>query len=505
MASSFSNTVSSEKCRKQLSRKHQKWFRNKNRENILHLFDDVSKELQYLLNIKVLTVVVEPIETSAIDTDSSSDSDDLLPLPNTEVPIITNHKFTNTQSNQNSRCDKTKRHDMDQNSGIAALKFSLCCANNKVQLLPLLEPPPYLLNLYTSTNPDIVEFHKHARGYNSALACTSFGANIDNQFLEHGIANFRIHGQVYLLIELLLPNEGRTLAFAQLYIYDTANKITNRQNAIHELNKNILQSLQNMLDICNPYIQNFQHVRDIICNNVTTEISMIIQNLQDVANHTKNRMTTLTAWFQENMQNPMAHIYSYVNFPSYYTWNSSCCKWIPRKTSATMIGATSFDDLKTINDYTYNKTPTTTAFATILLFCQPVKSELLWNNHKIALCKDILYQAHVQLQDLEDANDIPAAIENKALTQLENILLLNRKSLKNFPNMPIPSITSNISNNEEKLNHLIREERSYNITDLEAKSQCNIPLLNNDQCAVFDAVIRAIDNKERECFFIDRP
>ncbi|CAG8806155.1 2102_t:CDS:1, partial [Dentiscutata erythropus] len=102
-------------------------------------------------------------------------------------------------------------------------------------------------------------------------------------------------------------------------------------------------------------------------------------------------------------------------------------------------------------------------FATILLFCQSIKPELLWNNHKIALCEDILYRAHVQLQDLEDASNISATIEHKALTQLKNILLLNGKSLKDFPDMPIPSITSNISNNKEELNHLICEERSYNI------------------------------------------
>ncbi|CAG8796738.1 16229_t:CDS:1, partial [Dentiscutata erythropus] len=105
------------------------------------------------------------------------------------------------------------------------------------------------------------------------------------------------------------------------------------------------------------------------------------------------------------------------------------------------------------------------------------------NNHKIALCEDILYRAHMQLQDLEDANDILATIEHEAFTQLKNILLLSEKSLKNFPNMPIPSITSNISNNKEKLNHLICEERSYNITNLETELQCNILLLNNDQCA----------------------
>ncbi|CAG8601808.1 16521_t:CDS:2, partial [Dentiscutata erythropus] len=59
-------------------------FRNKNRETILHLFDDIFKELQYLLNTKVLIVVVEFSKTPIIDTDSGSDSDDLSYLLNTK-------------------------------------------------------------------------------------------------------------------------------------------------------------------------------------------------------------------------------------------------------------------------------------------------------------------------------------------------------------------------------------------------------------------------------------
>ncbi|CAG8746952.1 3506_t:CDS:1, partial [Racocetra fulgida] len=249
------------------------------------------------------------------------------------------------------------------------------------------------------------------------------------------------------------------------------------------------------------------------------------ENLQNVANRNQNHITTLTAWFQKNIENSIAHIYTYVDFPSYYTWNSSRCKWTPRKTSTTMIGrlymvqpsegeryylqtllthvkgAIGFDNLKTINSYTCNNFKEVCSylgllqndtewdaclleasavqtghqlqqlFATILLFCQLVKPELLWDNHKVALCEDILYQAHVQLQDLDDASDIPTVIEHEALTQLENILLLSGKSLKDFPDMPIPPITSNISNNEETLNHLIREERSYNITNLQAELQ----------------------------------
>ncbi|CAG8598507.1 20118_t:CDS:2, partial [Racocetra persica] len=58
-------------------------------------------------------------------------------------------------------------------------------------------------------------------------------------------------------------------------------------------------------------------------------------------------------------------------------------------------------------------------------------------------------KAYIQLQDFNDASDVSAVIEHKALTRLENILLLSRKSLKDFPDMPIPPITSNISNNKE--------------------------------------------------------
>ncbi|CAG8786228.1 90_t:CDS:1, partial [Racocetra fulgida] len=45
---------------------------------------------------------------------------------------------------------------------------------------------------------------------------------------------------------------------------------------------------------------------------------------------------------------------------------------------------------------------------------------------------------HIQLQDLDDASDIPIVIEHEAFTQLKNILLLSGKSLKDFPDMPIP-------------------------------------------------------------------
>ena len=154
--------------------------------------------------------------------------------------------------------------EKDRNSSHISPKFAVCCTHGKVHLPPLMKPPPYLLNLYTSSEPDACSFHKNIRRYNSILACTSFGADINKQFQGQGVSNFQIHGQVYHLIGLLLSEEGQTPKFAQLYVYNTEHENDNRHDIIQELNEDILQNLQDMLDRYNLYIQNFRHVRDLI-------------------------------------------------------------------------------------------------------------------------------------------------------------------------------------------------------------------------------------------------
>ena len=64
----------------------------------------------------------------------------------------------------------------------------------------------------------------------------------------------------------------------------------------------------------------------------------------------------------------------------------------------------------------------------ILLYCQPAAPEKLWDKYKSALCEDILYQYH----QTTIVNNI---IECRALNQLNQYLLSNGKSLKDFPDM----------------------------------------------------------------------
>src|SRR5688572_11468879 len=66
--------------------------------------------------------------------------------------------------------------EKDHSSSQISPLFTMCCAGGKVNLPPLLKPPSYLLDLYTSSSSDAKSFRKNIRGYNSLLACTSFGA-----------------------------------------------------------------------------------------------------------------------------------------------------------------------------------------------------------------------------------------------------------------------------------------------------------------------------------------
>ena len=158
--------------------------------------------------------------------------------------------------------------EKDHNSSQTFPTFAICCAGGKVSLPPLFKPPSYLLDLYTSLSSNANSFRKNIRGYNNLLACTSFGADIDERFRGQGVSNFRIHGQIYHLIGSLLPEDGHSPMFAQLYIYDTENEVRHRMEASTskekkpQLDEGIVSGLLEMLDEHNELVKSFRMARD---------------------------------------------------------------------------------------------------------------------------------------------------------------------------------------------------------------------------------------------------
>lgn len=134
-------------------------------------------------------------------------------------------------------------------------KFGMCCDKGKVSLPSLLEPPETLRNLLESRSREATEFREHIAQYNSALAFTSVGVNVDERVnhVGRGQPVFRIHGELKHWSGTLLPRENEAPAYSQLYILDPHAALQYRMQRNGNLDEHTMRTLQNMLTEVNPY------------------------------------------------------------------------------------------------------------------------------------------------------------------------------------------------------------------------------------------------------------
>lgn len=150
-------------------------------------------------------------------------------------------------------------------------KFGTCCDSGKVSLPLLPDPPAALRQLFTDETRDAKQFREHIRQYNSAFAFISLGVDVDETINGRDRSNpapyvFRIHGELCHRSGSLLPGPGRAPRYAQTYIYDPRAALDERQRRNTNLSPAILQTLQNVLLQCNPYVAIFQHAHEVLCN-----------------------------------------------------------------------------------------------------------------------------------------------------------------------------------------------------------------------------------------------
>ncbi|XP_039846437.1 uncharacterized protein LOC120705942 [Panicum virgatum] len=170
------------------------------------------------------------------------------------------------------------------------IDYHLCCKQGKIQIPPYknrLEPLSSLATFNGGTTSK--KFLKNIWQYNCLFAFTSMGANIDRSVNDgRGPPVFKISGQVHHRIGSLLPPEGSPPKFLQLYIYDTANEVSNRLKALHSddgsassLDPSIIQNLTAMLDQHNPFAKKFRMARDRLEQNCDDEFVIRIVGAQE--------------------------------------------------------------------------------------------------------------------------------------------------------------------------------------------------------------------------------
>nr|GEY41408.1 hypothetical protein [Tanacetum cinerariifolium] len=131
------------------------------------------------------------------------------------------------------------------------------------------EPPPLLKDLITKKHPKSASFKDNIRRYNSMFLFTSMGGKQDTSVnVGRGPYCYRLHGENYHLAGSLLPQDGKPLKFAQLYIFDTDNEIENRIKAAsngasyssrnNELDYQLTKEIRDLLDSINPLVKDFR-------------------------------------------------------------------------------------------------------------------------------------------------------------------------------------------------------------------------------------------------------
>lgn len=119
-----------------------------------------------------------------------------------------------------------------KNSSNGNPEFSLCCNRGKVQL-PRVRPPPRLLDdLLHGRHVDSQNFIDNNRDYNMMFAFTSMAGHQDTSVNDgRGPYTYRLGGSNYHLAGSLLPPEGESPKFAQLYMHCGEDEVKDRISA----------------------------------------------------------------------------------------------------------------------------------------------------------------------------------------------------------------------------------------------------------------------------------
>jgi hypothetical protein len=271
------------------------------------------------------------------------------------------------------------------------------------------------------------------------------------------------------------------------------------------------------------------------------------QDIQRVVNREGVEKSMLTEYFEANRLHEEARGILYRDFPEWYTWQKKNKFWkrrsvkkdgtpsriqVGRIVSAHpaegeryylrvllnhVTGATSYDDLKTVNgeilpsfreaaqrmgliegDNTLDDSLTKSTlyempsslrrlFATILVFCEPSDVRGLWDKHFDAMSED--YRRN-------DPSDV--VVEQKVLIDIRNMLQSMGKDIKSFP---LPDIDEEY----DSANGVAREIFEESIIEPSDEDKNLSDSLNTDQRVAYDDIMSAVDANEGGVFFVDGP
>nr|GMC62863.1 uncharacterized protein LOC109176597 [Ipomoea batatas] len=150
-----------------------------------------------------------------------------------------------------------------------------CCRSGEIKLVSN-AMPCVLKNLFTGCDEASKNFMNCVRTYNNTFAFTSLGIHNHDKDLcrrNKGIYTFRVQGQMYHLIDDLIPH-GHSPRNLQLYFFDTDAEVDNRVGYTNRLDRSIVSDLVELMSQ-NPYAQFFRSLKDVKFGDDSSQVAAI--------------------------------------------------------------------------------------------------------------------------------------------------------------------------------------------------------------------------------------
>ncbi|XP_019158425.1 PREDICTED: uncharacterized protein LOC109155147 [Ipomoea nil] len=280
----------------------------------------------------------------------------------------------------------------------------------------------------------------------------------------------------------------------------------------------------------------------------------VIFDDDDSIEHVLSRPTVaqsmFTAWFEANKKYPAARLLTYIDMPTKFVWKNTVREWHPRKRRFSIgrifyvppgsgeiyylrcllnivRGPTSFEDIKTFNGVTHltfkdacyarglldddkeyidaiNEASQWSSghamrklFVILLTSNSMVRPEFVWNATWQYLSEDAEYY-HRRIAKYQYLILSEESKKNFGLMEIEKLLQVYNKSLKDFAPMPLP----NLADVSLLSNRLLLEELSYDREAMAKESEMLTSQLTDEQRVAYDTILGDVQCSNGGLFFV---
>ncbi|XP_019166702.1 PREDICTED: uncharacterized protein LOC109162455 [Ipomoea nil] len=240
--------------------------------------------------------------------------------------------------------------------------------------------------------------------------------------------------------------------------------------------------------------------------------------VENIVNRPTIAQSMFLEWFEANKTFPETRKMTYAEMPTKVVWKKQLRKWQPRK-KGFAIGRIFYvppatgeiflfkiglvDDDKEYIDAIDEASHLASGdklrrlFVTRLMTNCIGKPEAVWDAVWQRLSEDAQYQVQKQLQNSDSVlNDSQKM--NFALVEIEKLLSMMGKSLRDFPEMPV----ADFENYNVISNRLIQEELAYDRVAQEKENNELVSQLTDEQKVIYEEVLTDIESKAGGFFFV---